>query len=194
MSRLGLSLGVVAAALLLAVGLASAGGGSAAQTPAAYCRANGGVVQVRVPTFGTNNSPSQWLVLGGAVPFCQWTAKDTSRISVTLDTLYSTKPTLAALAYLLAPKPGPIKGGVNPASVYCSQLGGSDQFGGPSLNGGGWVAGGSPDDILEVCVFPDRSAIDSFGIFYRSAKIIRGKNLTKILRYHPANPPNVFGG
>jgi hypothetical protein len=82
------------------------------------------VVKVRVPTYGTNNAPSQWLRLGGT-PFCEWTAKDESRI--------------------------------------------------------------------DVHVFPDGSPMDAFGLFYRTARIVRGKNLTTILRSHPANPPNVFG-
>jgi hypothetical protein len=192
-SRFGLAAAVTAVAASALVGLASAGGSSSAQTPAGYCRANGGLVKVRVPTYGTNNDPAQWIQLGGALPFCEWTAKDESRIDVPLNVLYTTKPTLAAIAYLRPPKPKPIKGGVNPASAYCAQLGATDEFGGPSLNGGGWVAGKNPDDVLDACVFPDASVFDAFGIFYRTANIVRGKNLTKILRYHPANPPNVFG-
>jgi putative hemolysin len=187
----------LAAALLFTVaasvaGLASAAKGSA-KTAGSYCRQTGGVVKVRVPTYGTNGPVSQWLPLGGAATFCEWTAKDESHITVLLATLYSTRPTLAALAYLTVPKPGKIPGGLNPASFYCSQLGGSDSFGGVNAAGGGWVAVGSTSDIAQVCVFPDGSAIDSFGIFYRTAKIVRGKNLTGVLRYHPAKPPHVFG-
>jgi putative hemolysin len=190
-------LAVVAAAALVALaGAAAAFTGAAqgrAETAGSYCRQTGGVVRVRVPTYGTNGPVAQWLPLGGAAAFCEWTAKDESHITVLLGTLYSTRPTLAALAYLTSPKPGKIPGGVNPASFYCSQLGGSDSFGGVNAAGGGWVAVGSTSDIAQVCVFPDGSAIDSFGIFYRTAKIVRGKNLTGVLRYHPANPPHVFG-
>ena len=124
MSRVAVAAAVGPAAFS-AVGLASAGRASSAQTPAGYCRATGGVVKVRVPTYGTNNAPSQWLRLGGGTPFCEWTAKDESRI--------------------------------------------------------------------DVHVFPGGSAMDAFGLFYRTARFVRGKNLTTILRYHPANPPNVFG-
>jgi hypothetical protein len=41
-------------------------------------------------------------------------------------------------------------------------------------------------------VFPDGSAFDAFKVFYRTAKIVRGENLTRVLRYHPAHPPHVF--
>lgn len=48
------------------------------------------------------------------MPFCEWTARDESRIDVPLGVLYTTKPTLAVIAYLAPPKPKPIKGGLNP--------------------------------------------------------------------------------
>jgi hypothetical protein len=50
--------------------------------------------------YGTNNSQQDWLHLSGVEPFCQYTlAADGSRIHLSLDTLFTTKPTLAALAY-----------------------------------------------------------------------------------------------
>jgi hypothetical protein len=40
------------------------------------------------------------------------------------------------------------------------------------------------DVALEACVFPDMSSIDSWGLTYHSANIIRGMDLSKVLKYH----------
>jgi putative hemolysin len=149
---------------------------------ATYCIAQGGAVQERIPEFGTNN-PNP-LKLSGSVYFCQFTKKDTSQINVLLSTLGTTQPTLAALAYYAKVQLGSCNG--NPASCYCTLLGGSDSFGGINLDGGGWVLKSDPTDVLETCIFPDMSSIDSWGLAYHSAGIIRGKNLTGVLKY--ANP------
>ncbi|HUE01622.1 MAG TPA: hypothetical protein VMR62_18775 [Bryobacteraceae bacterium] len=152
---------------------------------AAYCVQKGGKVIDRIPIFGTNGPPSSWLVLTGPRGFCQFTSpKDGSRIHVLLQTLYATTPTLAALAYYAKVQPGE-GGGGNPASYYCTQLGGSDSFGGVNAAGGGWVGKGSIDTVLEACIFPDMSSIDSWGLFYNSASIVRGINLATVLRYAP---------
>jgi hypothetical protein len=37
--------------------------------------------------------------------------------------------------------------------------------------------------VLEACIFPDMSTIDSWGLTYHSVGIVRGKDLTKVLRY-----------
>jgi hypothetical protein len=44
------------------------------------------------------------------------------------------------------------------------------------------------DTVLEACIFPDMSSIDSWGLTYHQAGIVRGKNLDKVLRY-----PNPYG-
>ena len=150
---------------------------------AAYCVANGGEVENRAPYFNTNDDPKNWLRLTGGRRFCQFTLKsDGSRIHVLLSTLYSPKPSLAALAYYAEV---PLQSGChgNPASCYCSQLGGTDLFGGINFNGGGWVLKGAIDESLEACIFPDMSSIDSWGLAYHQANIIRGKNLKKVLRF-----------
>jgi hypothetical protein len=137
-------------------------------------------VEVRYPVYGTNGSNP--LRLAGVRTFCQYTSKkDGSRIHILLETLYSTKPSLAALAYILKPPSGSCQG--NPASCYCSLLGGSDQFGGTSGNGGGWFKKNSIDQTLEACIFPDMSSIDSWGLTYHTNGIIRGINLQKVMRY-----------
>jgi hypothetical protein len=147
---------------------------------ASYCAKTGGKVYVRIPEYDTNSSKP--LVLAGHAPFCQYTStSDGSRIHILLTTLYSKKPSLAALAYILKPPLGTCNG--NPASCYCSLLGGSDQFGGASGAGGSWVNNKSEDQDLEACIFPDKSSIDSWGLTYHTGGVIRGIDLTKVMRY-----------
>ena len=149
-----------------------------------YCVQKGGEVDIRAPYFNTNADPTSWLRLSGDRNFCKFTSKkDGSRIHVLLSTLYSDKPTMAALAYYAkVPYGGSCSG--NPGSCYCSQLGGTDLFGGINLNGGGWVMKADPvDTVLEACIFPDMSTIDSWGLTYHQAGIVRGRNLNKVLRY-----------
>jgi len=157
----------------------------AAMTPdetaaAAYCAKTGGTVYMRIPEYDTNGSNP--LVLAGRQPFCQYTSpSDGSRIHILLLTLYSKKPSLAALAYILKPPTGSCNG--NPASCYCTLLGGSDQFGGATGAGGSWVNQNSTDQDLEACIFPDMSSIDSWGLAYNANGVIRGINLTTVMRY-----------
>jgi putative hemolysin len=182
-------------ALFLAAGFAViwAGGGRASAAvfgaaPAApdldnlagaYCVHSGGIVENRYPVYGSNGSDP--LRLSGSRAFCQYTASDGSRIHLLLTTLYTEKPSLAALAYYAAPALQSCSG--NPASCYCSQLGGSDLFGGINAAGGGWYKRDSIDQTLEACVFPDESSIDSWGLAYHSAGIVRGIDLSTVLRY-----------
>ncbi|MBV8531865.1 MAG: hypothetical protein JO104_11140 [Candidatus Eremiobacteraeota bacterium] len=148
---------------------------------AAYCQQTHGEVELRHAVYGSTGS--NLLFLAGVKRFCQYTSKkDGSRIHILLSTLYATKPSLAALAYILKPAPqGSCQG--NPASCYCSQLGASDQFGGTTGAGGGWYKKKAIDQTLEACVFPDMSSIDSWGLAYHANGIIRGINLEKVMRY-----------
>lgn len=149
-----------------------------------YCMKKGGEVDAREPYFNTNDNEQNWFRLAGARTFCKFTLKkDGSRIHILLTTLYTEQPTMAALAYYAkVPYNGVCNG--NPASCYCSQLGGTDLFGGINLNGGGWVQKSDPiDTALEACIFPDLSIIDSWGLTYHQFGIIRGKNLENVLRY-----------
>lgn len=150
-----------------------------------YCRKKGGEVDVREPYFNTNDdNPANWLRLSGKRRFCKFTSPaDGSRIHLWLNTMYTQEPSLAALAYYAKIPLGTGCNG-NPASCYCSQLGGSDLFGGINANGGGWVQMSDPvDTVLEACIFPDMSTIDSWGLAYHSAGIVRGRNLKNVLRY-----------
>jgi hypothetical protein len=154
------------------------------QAAAKYCVSKGGEIELRTPFYGTNN-PNP-LRLDGSRYFCQFTAKDGSRIHLLLTTLYSTQPSLAALAYYAQVPLGTGCTG-NPASCYCSLLGGTDLFGGINAAGGSWVLKGAIDEDLEACIFPDLSSIDSWGLAYHSAGIIRGRDLSKVLRYKNPN-------
>jgi putative hemolysin len=154
--------------------------------PEAYCTSTGGVVESRIPVYGTNGPVGSWLPLENSRNFCQYTSSsDGSRIHVLIQTLFSQKPTLAALAYY-AQIAWNGQGEGNPASLYCTQLGGSDLFGGISAAGGGWVEFKTTDEVLEACIFPDMSTIDSWGLLYHSDNIIRGIDLSTVLKY--ANP------
>jgi hypothetical protein len=148
---------------------------------ARYCNQTGGVVQIRLAEYGTNGGVP--LVLAGQAGFCTYTSKkDGSQISLLLSTLTTTKPTLATLAYYAeTPFNGQCTG--SPGSCYCSQLGGTDLFGGINAAGGGWVLNTDSNDVLDACIFPDLSSIDSYGLFYHSVGTIRGRDLSKVLRY-----------
>jgi hypothetical protein len=153
-----------------------------ADSGADYCVKKGGIVQTRIPEYGTNGgSPT---VLAGPRQFCQFLSKDgTTQIDVLLTTLVARLPSLAALAYYAeVPYNDPNCEG-SPGSCYCSQIGGTDLFGGINAAGGGWVLNTNANDVLDACIFPDLSSIDTYGLFYHSAGIIRGRNLDGKLRY-----------
>lgn len=186
-SRPRLALGLLAATLLLAAQNANAQPDPAA----AYCTQNGGVVQTRYPAFGTNGSNP--LRLAGSAQFCQFTSPtDGSRINIRLETLYTQQPSLAAFAYLFRPpNDGGSHGGANPSSFYCQQIGGTQRFSFVvSAAGGGWVLEGNPQDVVSFCLFSDLSMIDTWGLLYHTNGIVRGKDLTNVLRYRPTSTQN----
>jgi len=158
----------------------------------AYCTSTGGALETRLPAYGTNNAPQDWLKLAGHQEFCRYSGPEDTHIHLNLETLFTPQPSLAALAYY-AEVPWNGLGEGNPASLYCTQLGGSDLFGGISGAGGGWVALGTIDEVLEACIFPDNSTIDSWGLFYHSDGIIRGIDLSTVLKY-PNPYPKTKGG
>ncbi len=153
-----------------------------------YCTSVGGEVDNRQPYYNTNGDEQEWLRLSGSRNFCKFTSQDDgSRIHVLVSTLYTTKPSLAALAYYAEVPVGSCNG--NPASCYCTLIGGTDLFGGINAAGGGWVQKSDPvDTVLEACIFPDMSSIDSWGLTYHSVGVTRGADLDGLLRY--PNPYN----
>jgi len=168
--------------------VSTSGGSAPDPAAAARCAQQDGQVRTRSAFWGTNGNQAGWLPLAGSTAMCRFQADDEakSRIYVDLTTLYSAEPTLAGLAYLSrVPMPTP-KGGGNPATAYCTNLGGSSTFGSVSAVGGGWVAKGDPDDVVvALCVFPDLSFIDEWGLAYHSTGDIRGKDLMTAMKYRP---------
>jgi putative hemolysin len=157
-----------------------------ASPAAAYCTQSGGTVETRYPFYGASGSNP--LQLAGSLQVCSFTAPDQSRIFVALGTLYTDQPTLAALAYQAQVPMQVNQSGGNPSSFYCTQLGGTDAFGGVNATGGGW-AKADASDVIAMCIFPDLSSIDSWGLTYHSEGTIRGADLTDLLRYKPPQAP-----
>jgi putative hemolysin len=126
-------------------------------------------------------------VAGRSRAICQHTASDSSPIPLSLETLTAKKPTLAALAYYRKVK-WDGQGYGNPASFYCSQLGGAE-IGATDFAGGTWVSKGGIDQLLEACIVPDNSTINCWGLLYDSAGFIRGIDLAAVLKYPNPYPP-----
>ena len=155
----------------------------------AYCTDNDGMLVPRVATWNTNGDPSSWLELTGRNTFCEFESDEEvpSRISVDLVTLYSEEPTIGAIAYLSPLEVTlPETPSANPAEYSCRiDLFGTAAFGNTATVGG-WVDTDEPVfDIMSMCVFPDMSAIDEFGLWYHANGEIRGTDLAPILRYQP---------
>ncbi|HEU5434716.1 MAG TPA: hypothetical protein VFU81_23785 [Thermomicrobiales bacterium] len=186
------SASITAVALALGVGPALAwqatplaGSGNAVHD----CVAAGGEARERFPALGQPGADIT--PLAAPALFCAFTGgagadpRD-STIEVAADTLFADRPTLAAIAYFSKPPLPATNGSANPASVYCSQLGGSDQIGGVLGPLGGWYAEASPAaPPLDVCVFPDGSMIDAWGLAYHSQGVIRGADLSPLFRWRP---------
>ena len=166
-----------------------------ASAAVAYCVEKGGKVQVRRPTFGTNDDESQWIPMGEPVGMCRFQTlgdADNSRIYVDMATLHSQSPTLAALAYL-AKRDLPTDAPGNPATALCAELGGSSSYGGGPA-GGGMTNLNDPDDVVvAACVFPDLSFIDEWGIAYYGGDVVRGIDLSTVFRFDQSKLPRVFG-
>ena len=156
------------------------------------CEEKTGRVQVRQAMFGTNDDPSEWLDLGRSVELCRFQAEDGSVTFVDTITLASPTPTLASVAYLSqVPMPDYEASRGNPATAYCADLAGSSAFG-PGANGGGWVDMTDQDfPVAAMCVFPDGSMIDEWGLAYHSDGTVRGIDLAYEFVYRPTDglPP-----
>jgi putative hemolysin len=174
------SLATLACTGLLALAGSSAMAATAPESAAAdYCRSTGGVSTVVHPYANTNANPRQWVRYGGTTTLCTYTATDGSTIQVFDSTLSSTYPTMAALAYYAKQPMG--GGGGNPADSYCVQLGGTYNIGVPGT-GSLWTT--QPGVVNgDMCVFADGSAIDAWGLAYHSASIVRGIDLSTVLKF-----------
>jgi hypothetical protein len=59
------------------------------------------------------------------------------------------------------------------------------EMGGQLAPDGGWVNGADAVDVLQMCVFPDLSIIDSWGLAYHTMGTIRGADLESLFRWNP---------
>ncbi|MGK5549254.1 hypothetical protein ACSNOH_31685 [Streptomyces sp. URMC 127] len=151
------------------------------QTPARWCADQGGRSAIYHPYFDAGRRLTP---LGGERQLCEFTAQDTSRITVATDTLAAELPTLAALAYVRKP-PLPEHPQGNPSAAYCAAIGGTTQFGNHKSDTGGWIKAGDPvdrDHLRNMCLFADGSALDAWGLTYHTNGVIRGADLTKKFR------------
>jgi len=48
---------------------------------------------------------------------------------------------------------------------------GTDLFGGVNNIGGGWVSDSNLEYAVDLCVFPDLSSIDAWGLLYHSVSV-----------------------
>lgn len=164
----------------------------------AHCEESGGTVQQRQPMSGTNASDAEdWTPLGEPVEVCRFQTLDEeykSRIYADLATVWSEKPTLAALAYLTSPPAADSVDGASPASALCVANGGAISYG-SGMSGGGLVDLQDPDDeVVGACVFADGSFVDEWGIAYHASGEIRGIDLTEVFRFDQVNLPDITFG
>ena len=181
-------------------GTAGAGGEGPGDTPAAeqYCTRKGGMLVDRTATWNTNEDPAAQLALAGHWRLCEFetgTGDATTRISVDLLTLSSPDPTLASVAYLSKVKTSSAPQiSANPADWSCR----NDYFGASSWGStaavGGWVdASQATFKVMNMCVFPDGSAMDEFGLWYHANGTVRGADLAPLFAYQPgATLPAIF--
>jgi putative hemolysin len=153
-----------------------------------WCTSHNGTVVERYPA--SNTASDAPVTMGPPVAFCEFTGGDgadppESSISIRLTTLTSDQPSMAATAYLTKPEMTESGGSANAASVYCDDLGGAE-IGGVLAPSGGWVNVTDATDILDgLCVFPDLSIIDSWGLAYHTIGTIRGADLEPLFRWKP---------
>ena len=176
----------VAVAAGAAVSPAAARAVSAADDPAAFCAAAGGSVVERT-ALQHQNDPTA--LLASTAAFCELTGgqgADPASSVIALDaaSLAAAGPTLATLAYRgKRPMPaisqpvndqGTPMAVPNPASLYCQLAGGAEWD---------WFAKDAAADrqTVTMCVFPDRSAIDSWGLAYHGMGTIRGADLSPLM-------------
>ncbi|WP_129312387.1 hypothetical protein [Streptomyces sp. L2] len=160
-----------------------------------YCAREGGEYHTYVPLAGQVGAGQP---LGGSQGLCAfWDEGHQTKITVTAEALNAHKATLAELAYNHPPKPNSPQGVLGqPAHDYCTQLGGTWNMEGKV---GYWVVKGQESkanfaNTTDLCVFPDMSAIDTWGLLYHAQGVIRGQDLTS--KWHAAHacPPGETPG
>lgn len=167
------------------------------QQPAAdFCLMQDGILAERFPFAGIDTTEP--LRLQGSAWFCEFTGSPdaeppTSRISISIDSLYASDPTLATLAYLAKVPVPESNTSAGLAIEYCAYLGGSSRFGIGEGAAGGWASDVSDPETtsIGICVFADGSAIDDWGLTYNANDIVRGADLSDLMRYQGTDLPSV---
>jgi hypothetical protein len=160
---------------------------------AAYCEESGGSVETRHPYWGTNNDQSQWIQLAGEIELCMFADRDDHRIYVDTTTLAADVPSLAAAAYLAKLPTDDVGVSGNPSVIACDDVVEGTANWGTTVAGGGWVNLDDPVfTVVDLCVFPDMSAIDAWGITYYSGGVVRGQDLAELFRFDPGVAAGIF--
>ena len=130
-----------------------------------------GTVQVREAMFGTNDDPSTWMDLGRSVELCRFTDEGGNSIFVDTLTLASPGPTLASVAYLSKSRcPDTIPTRATRPTAYCAEAGRVVRVSARVPRAvAGWTPRSGCRRRRDMCVFPDGSMIDEWGLAYHSA-------------------------
>ena len=147
-----------------------------------FCTDQGGKVEDYVLWNG--NAPGFQPVgtsIGSPLKVCSFPNEERTNVYlVSLETLSSTKPTLAVLAFQARVPylPPPDAGTNNPSSFYCNQLGGTVAADMPTSflpipgsHVGWWTkqASGSWYGVYDFCLFPDGSAMAPWMLMYHTS-------------------------
>jgi putative hemolysin len=138
------------------------------------------------------------LQLAGRWRLCEFetgSGDSATRISVDLLTLSSTEPTLASVAYLSKVRTtSPAQPSANPADWSCrNDYLASASYGNTAAVGGWLDASQLVFKVMNLCVFPDGSAIDEFGLWYHANGTVRGADLAPLFAYQPGGKlPAIF--
>ena len=168
-----------------------------------FCTIQGGTVADYVLY---NGNPPDFQPVGvqisKAMPTCSFPNEEGSNVyAVPLHTLVSVEPTLAVLAFQARVLYAPLdaSASANPASTYCTQLGGAGAADTPSsylpiptAQAGWWTL--QPDGtwygVSDFCTFPDGSAVDTWTLFYHAATNNSANGIEFKYNSSPTGPQN----
>lgn len=169
-------MGSISVSFLLIAALAL--GAHATTSPTAFCTNQGGTPQMYRLYSGTPGQGGQGIGYPLQVCSIPRDKQETNYYKIAIDTLVSPYPTLAVLAFKSRTKYVPPNGTFcdNPSVCYCTQLSGEVSS---SLNLGWWPVNQTQPDYgqSDVCVFPDRSSMDPWTLFYHQSNSAMGGNI-----------------
>ena len=171
------NLGVLARARIVlalsAIPALSSAAAAPISNPAAYCKAKGGQVEV----YEYVSSGGEFAKQARVCNFPDASGQDPDGHElVELSTLFTTKATLAALAYYGKPAWDGKRASGSPAKDYCLQLGAA------ATVRGVWKLDPASGEF-GLCMFEDGSFMEEWTLFYNQAGIIRGVDLGTVMRF-----------